>query len=74
MSWSFAIVNNRLAEIFFDKKKSGEISINGYCYVKKEEYKTKQERKWIDEDTKHIRVVFRNKKYKVTIDGVTTLC
>lgn len=69
MSWSFAIVNNRLAEIFFDERKSKKEKINvwGHCYVKKEEYKTKQEQRWIEKDTKHVKVVYRNRKYKVTI-------
>jgi hypothetical protein len=37
----------------------------GHCYVKKEDYKTKQEQKWIEEDTKRVKVVYRNKKYKL---------
>ncbi len=41
MSWCFAIVNNRLAEIYFEEKK-GKTKIIGYCYVKEEEYKTKK--------------------------------
>jgi len=46
MSWCFAIVNNRLAEIYFEEKMD-KPKIIGYCYVKKEEYKTKREQKWI---------------------------
>ena len=47
MSWSFAIINGRLAEIFFDEmhgkiKRRRRIKISGHCYVKKEEYKTKK--------------------------------
>lgn len=64
MSWRFAIVNNKLAEIYFDKK-NDQIEIWGHCYVKKEDYKTKEEQKWIEEDTRKIRVVYRNKKYKL---------
>ncbi len=59
-TWSFAIVNGRLAEVHFDEHKR----IYGYCYVKREEYKTKQEQRWITEDTKRLRIVYRNKKYK----------
>ena len=62
--WCFAIVNNKLAEIYFDKKNS-KVNIWAHCYVKKEEYKTKEEQKWIKEDTENIRVVYRNKKYKL---------
>lgn len=32
MSWSFAIINNRLAEIYFDEKdKKGKPKIWGHC-------------------------------------------
>ena len=65
MGWCFSKVNNRLAEIFFNEKKNGKIEIWGHCYVKREEYKTKKEKKWIDEDTKRFKVVYRNKKYKI---------
>lgn len=63
MSWSFGIVNTKLAEIFFENKK-GEINILGHCYVKESEYKTKKEKRWIQEDIRKIRVVFRNRKYR----------
>ena len=65
MSQCFAIVNNRLAEIYFDKKKNGQTKIWGHCYVQKEDYKTKQEQKWIIRDTKRVKVIYRNKKYKL---------
>lgn len=60
--WCFAIINNRLAEIFFEKKK-GKANIWAHCYVKKSEYKTKREQKMIAQDTKKCRFVYRNKKY-----------
>ncbi len=65
MPWCFAIVNNKLAEIYFDENKDGKPKIFGHCYVKKEEYKTKQEQKWIEQDTKRVKAVYRNKKYKL---------
>lgn len=65
MSWSFAIVNNKLAEIYFDKNKKGQVKIRGHCYVKKEEYKTKQEQRWIIEDTKRTKVKYQKKKYTI---------
>ena len=65
MSWSFAMVNNRLAEIFFDKDKNGRVKIWGHCYVKNKEYKTKQEQRWIAEDTKNSKIMYRKKKYKL---------
>ena len=66
MSWNFATVNGRLAEIYFDKSKRG-IKALGHCYVKRSDFKTKKEQKEIGEDTEHIRVVWRNGKYKVVI-------
>ena len=63
MSWSFAIVNGKLAEVFFDRKKNGSPVILGFCYVKKSEYKTKREQKMIVADTKIYRITYRKKKY-----------
>ena len=63
MSWSFAIVNGKLAEIFFDRKKNGDPIMLGFCYVKKSEYKTKREKQYIKTDTKKYRLTYRNKKY-----------
>lgn len=47
MPWCFAIVNGKLAEIYFDETKKGPKNI-GHCYVKKEEYKIKREPKYIN--------------------------
>ena len=63
MSWCFAKVNNKLAEIYFDETKRGP-KIRGHCYVKKSEFKTKSEQKWIKEDTAEFRFVYRNRKYQ----------
>ena len=65
MGWCFALVNNKLAEIYFDETQHNQIKIRGHCYVDQKEYKTKKEQKWIEQDTKKFRVVYRNKKYKV---------
>lgn len=62
MDWCFAIVNNRLAELFFDKKKN-KIKIIGHCYVKASEYKTKTEQKWVEKDTGNIRLSFYENSY-----------
>ena len=64
MGWSFAIVNNKLAEIFLDKDEKGKVKIKGHCYVRRSEYKTKQEQKWIKEDTAKIKLSYRKGKYK----------
>lgn len=63
MNWSFGIVNNKVAEIFFERKK-GKVVFLGHCYVKEADYTTKKERKWIEEDTRNVRLVFRKGKYK----------
>ena len=65
MFWCFAIVNNKLAEIYFDKNKNNQNKIQSHCYIKKDDYKSKQEQKWIDKDVKKMKVVYRNKKYKL---------
>lgn len=63
MSWSFGIVNNKLAEVFFERKK-GKTVFLGHCYVKESEYKSKSERRWIKEDIAKVRLVYRKGKYK----------
>lgn len=73
MGWSFAIVNNKLAEIFFDKNKKGQVKIRGHCYVKKEEYRTKREQKWIVEDTKRTKLRYRKKKYIILSEYIKIL-
>ncbi|MCG2691926.1 hypothetical protein L6272_03800 [Microgenomates group bacterium] len=62
MSWCFAKVNHKLAEIYFEGK-PGKPKILGHCFVKKSEYKTKKELKWIDEDTKKFQLIYKNGKY-----------
>ena len=63
MSWCFAIVNGRLAEIYFDETKKGPKFI-GHCYVKKSEYKTKKEQNWIEADVAKFKFAYINKKYR----------
>lgn len=64
MSWCFAIVNNRLAEIYFETKK-GKPRIVGHCYANRRDYKTRQEIRWIEKDTKKYRIVYRKGAYKI---------
>lgn len=63
MYWCFALINKRLAEIFF-KEKNGEISMEGHCYVKANEYKTKTEKRQIKQDTVKHQFIYRNGRYK----------
>ncbi len=62
--WCFAIVNNKLAEIYFEKDKEG-VEIWAHCYVKEEEYKTKKEQTYIKEDTSKFKFAFRLGKYRL---------
>lgn len=65
MSWCFAILNGRLAEIFFERKENEkEPKIMGHCYVSVSEYKTKKEQKMIEQDTKRYHFSYRNKVYR----------
>ena len=62
MHWCFALINKRLAEIFFEGKNKSQVV--AYCYVKAEEYKTKKEKNWIAQDTKRLRFLYKKGKYK----------
>lgn len=61
--WSFALVNNKLAEVFFERKR-GKIIFLGHAYVKESEYTTKMEKSWIKKDTARVRLVYRKGEYK----------
>ena len=63
MSWCFAIINNKLAEIYFEKNKSG-IKFLGHCYVKESEYTLNEEKEWIKKDITKVQLVYRNGKYR----------
>ncbi len=65
MGWCFGKVNNRLAEVYFDDDKPLKSRVFGHFYVKQENYKTKKEQKMIEKDLKKVRIVYRNKKYKL---------
>ena len=64
--WCFAIINKRLAEIYFSEKHG----IWSHCYVKPEKYTTKQEKKWIKEDTERNQFSFRKGYYLDKIQGI----
>ena len=63
MSWCFAIINSKLAEIYFERTK-GNPNILGHCYVQKEEFITKKEQKMIKQDTVNNQLVYRNGEYR----------
>ena len=62
MDWSFAIINGRLAEIYYNKR--GRIlSFIGHSYVDKSHYKSKKEKLWIEHDTQTHIFTYRNSRY-----------
>lgn len=61
--WSFALINGRLADIYFEKGK-GLAGISGHGYVKREWYKTKHEKKMIAADIKKYNLTYRHEKYR----------
>lgn len=64
-SWTFAVVNGKLAEIFFENdNKNRKSKIFGHCYVKEDEYMTKYERLWIKKDTAKYRLSYRKGEYR----------
>ena len=70
MPWSFALINNKLAEIYFDHTKNGEPLMRGHCYVNAKEYTTKREKKWIETDTKKFQLSYRNRRYRDKQKGI----
>lgn len=63
-AWQFALINNKLAEVFFSNGK-----VLGHCYIQDKDYKTKEEKKWIANDTKRAIFSYRNRRYKDKLDG-----
>ncbi len=68
MSWCFATVNGKLAEIFFERQKE-KLNILGHAYVKKSEYKTKKEKTWIENDARKFVLIYRNNAYEDLTNG-----
>lgn len=68
MFWCFAIVNNRLAEIYFDNIEEGNkilgCHIEGHCYINKGDFQGKQDKEWIKKDTANFRFSYYGGKYK----------
>lgn len=62
MNWCFGLVNNRLAEIYFEKKK-GAVKYTGHAFVKKSEYTTKRGKEWVTKNTSRIRLIYKNGEY-----------
>lgn len=64
MTWSFAMVNGKLSEIFWDLKRDRKKQkVDAHCYVKRSEYKTKREQAMIDKDLEYYRFSWRHGIY-----------
>ncbi|MBU1084843.1 hypothetical protein KKB06_00680 [Patescibacteria group bacterium] len=61
-NWCFGIVNRKLAEVYFTKKKN-KVDFVAHCYVKKADYKTKLEKRYIKEDCEKLKLIYKNGQY-----------
>lgn len=62
--WCFAIVNGRLAEIFFKRK----LGVWGHCYVERATY-SKKERRMIEADINKFQFAYWNGRYRDKLNG-----
>ena len=62
--WCFALINNRLAELYFDRDKKGRLLFEGHGYVDDTKDWTKEEKKWIPRDTKQYQFSYRKGYYR----------
>lgn len=62
MNWSFGKVNGKLAEVYFENKRGKSVPC-AHCFAQKEEYKTKEEQRWIEKDIKKVNLIFKNNVY-----------
>jgi len=64
MHWCFAMINGRLAHVFFDIKRGNKKHIFGHSYIKASELRTAREKRVMKNDIKKTRLSYRNKKYR----------
>lgn len=64
MSWCFAKINGRTAEIYFDVGKDKHPKIRGHAYVCPEEFTTKKEQQLLREETERFRFSYRKGAYR----------
>ncbi len=68
MYWCFATINNKLGEIYFNKVRRGNklrTIFKGHCYVKKGEFKIREEKRALDTEAAQYHISYRNGKYKL---------
>ena len=61
--WSYALINNRLGEIYFDRK-SGQIIYEGHSYLGKNERFTLADVKAMQMDIPHTQLTYYNHTYR----------
>lgn len=61
--WSFAIINGRLAEVWYYRDEEHQPVFIAHCYVKREEYTTKKEQIMIEKDIKKVKLRYVKGKY-----------
>ena len=65
MNWSFATVNGKFAEIYFERDDKNKIvTILNHGYVDRSKFMTKKEKMYIKHDLKKYRFSYRKSKYK----------
>lgn len=60
--WCFGKVNGKFAEVWFENRRGKSIPY-AHCFVDESDYKTKQERKWIEQDIKRVNLSFKKNTY-----------
>ena len=68
--WCFAFINNRLAELYFDRDKKGRLLLEGHGYIDDTKGWTREEKKWIPIDTKKYQFSYRKGYYRDKINGI----
>ena len=76
MPWCFATINNKLGEIYFDKvrrRNKSRTVFKGHCYVKRSEFRTKEETRALDRESAKFHISYRNGKYNLKSDPSKSL-
>ena len=68
IEWCFALVNGRKGEIFFQQQANGKKKIIAHYYLKETDPIIKKMKTTINRETQELRVVYRNKKYRIIKD------
>lgn len=63
MCWSYALINGRLAEIYFDKQ-GGKPIFKGHSYIKPTETFTKVEARALEHDIQTTQLTYYAKRYR----------